>query len=207
MSVALPPSSCAKLWTSTASQAVSKAGSIRHRPAQFHHAQHLDERSFTAFGSRNYRDATFKSFKSDSIGLAARHTSNSLSGLPETADVVIIGGGITGSALLYELAEFTGNQSVFRNIHVRKPQIFRVPYYWKGGMLSRKWRLDPTITLRLSIVEILRPITLPRKQLQFKDMHICSETLPPNFPQTNETSKSMFPQSIFSPFPRIYSFC
>eukprot|EP01056_Protomagalhaensia_sp_Gyna25_P004762 Protomagalhaensia_sp_Gyna_25__4761@NODE_472_length_3341_cov_88_813749_g164_i1_p2_GENE_NODE_472_length_3341_cov_88_813749_g164_i1NODE_472_length_3341_cov_88_813749_g164_i1_p2_ORF_typecomplete_len291_score33_31Mqo/PF06039_15/5_3e57DAO/PF01266_24/7_5e13GMC_oxred_N/PF00732_19/0_00011Lycopene_cycl/PF05834_12/0_00077FAD_binding_3/PF01494_19/0_00085Thi4/PF01946_17/0_0014NAD_binding_8/PF13450_6/0_0028Pyr_redox_2/PF07992_14/0_0025Pyr_redox/PF00070_27/0_0069FAD_oxidored/PF12831_7/0_014K_oxygenase/PF13434_ len=29
------------------------------------------------------------------------------SGLPETADVVIIGGGVTGSALLYQLAEFT----------------------------------------------------------------------------------------------------
>eukprot|EP01054_Gregarina_sp_Poly1_P004957 Gregarina_sp_Poly_1__4956@NODE_2626_length_1900_cov_100_691217_g54_i3_p1_GENE_NODE_2626_length_1900_cov_100_691217_g54_i3NODE_2626_length_1900_cov_100_691217_g54_i3_p1_ORF_typecomplete_len437_score58_25Mqo/PF06039_15/2_2e108DAO/PF01266_24/2_6e18Pyr_redox_3/PF13738_6/0_073Pyr_redox_3/PF13738_6/0_026GMC_oxred_N/PF00732_19/0_00016Lycopene_cycl/PF05834_12/0_0013Lycopene_cycl/PF05834_12/5_7e02FAD_binding_3/PF01494_19/0_0008FAD_binding_3/PF01494_19/2_2e03NAD_binding_8/PF13450_6/0_0032Thi4/PF01946_17/0 len=29
------------------------------------------------------------------------------SGLPETADVIIIGGGVTGAALLYELAEFT----------------------------------------------------------------------------------------------------
>lgn len=30
------------------------------------------------------------------------------SGLPENADVVIIGGGVTGTALLYELGEFTG---------------------------------------------------------------------------------------------------
>lgn len=42
--------------------------------------------------------------------MMAQHFST---GLPDSADVVIIGGGVTGTSLLYELGEFTGAQLHF----------------------------------------------------------------------------------------------